>query len=81
MKDENMKNTIFGYVVNILLGIIGFFIVMNFNQNNETLKNINKDIISINKEILDLRLEITDISNKMMTDERVRELIKLELSN
>lgn len=73
-------NTIIAYTINLLLGIIGFFLVASYNRTNETLAQINKEIMSMNKDIVGLKLEITEMNSKMMTDDRVRELIKLELS-
>ena len=73
-------NTVIAYTINLLLGIIGFFLVASYNRTNETLAQINKEIMSMNKDIVGLKLEITEMNSKMMTDDRVRELIKLELS-
>ena len=72
-------NTIIAYTINLLLGIIGFFLVASYNRTNETLAQINKEIMSMNKDIVGLKLEITEMNSKMMTDDRVRELIRLEL--
>lgn len=65
-------NNIISYIINLLLGIIGFFLVMSFNNTNRQLVEINKDIIS-------LRLEITELKSQMMTDDRVREIFHLEM--
>lgn len=65
-------NSIISYIINLLLGIIGFFLVMSFNNTNRQLVEINKDIIS-------LRLEITELKSQMMTDDRVREIFHLEM--
>lgn len=73
-------NTVIAYTINLLLGIIGFFLVASYNKTNTTLSQLNRDILSLNKEIVSLKLEITEMNSKMMTDDRVRELIKLELS-
>ena len=79
MKNLNI-NTIVAWIINLLLGIIGFFLVGNMNDTNKTLALINRDVLSINKEIVALKIEMTEMNLKMMTDDRVRELIQLELT-
>lgn len=79
MKTFNI-NTIVAWIINLLLGIIGFFLVGNMNDTNKTLASINRDVLSINKEIIALKIEMTEMNLKMMTDDRVRELIQLELT-
>ena len=72
-------NTVIAYTINLLLGIIGFLLVASYNRTNETLAQINRDVVNMNKDILGLKLEITELNSKMMTEERVRELIRLEM--
>jgi len=67
-------NNILSYIINLLLGIIGFFLIMSFN-------NTNRQLVEINKDIIGLRLEITELKAQMMDDDRVREILKLELSS
>ena len=76
----NLNNSV-PYLINLLLGIIGFFLVASHNRMTTTLSQLNKDILCMNKDIVSLKLEITELNMKMMTDERVKELIKLELQN
>jgi hypothetical protein len=78
MKNINI-NAIIAYTINLFLGIIGFFLVTSYNKTNEVLAQINRDILSLNKEMTTLKLEMTEMNVKMMTDDRVRELIRLEL--
>jgi hypothetical protein len=65
-------NNIISYIINLLLAIIGFFLVTSFN-------NTNKQLLEINKDIISLRLEITELKSQMMTDDRVREIFHLEM--
>ena len=76
----NLNNAV-PYLINLLLGIIGFLLVASYNRTNATLAQLNRDILSMNKDIVSLKLEITELNMKMLTDERVKELIKLELQN
>lgn len=70
-------NTLIAYVINLLLGIIGFLLVASYNRTNETLAQINRDVLSLNKEILGLKIKLTEVTDRMLTDERVRELIRM----
>lgn len=78
MKDINV-NAVIAWVVNLLLGIIGFFLVASYNRTNEVLGQINKDVLNLNKEIVALRIDLTEINAKLLTEDRVKELIQLEL--
>lgn len=78
MKDIN-ANTVIAWAVNLLLGIIGFFLVSSYNQTTEVLGQINKDVLGLNKEIVALRIDLTEINAKLLTEDRVKELIQLEL--
>lgn len=78
MKDINL-NAVIAWVVNLLLGIIGFFLVASYNRTNEVLGQINKDVLGLNKEIVALRIDLTEINAKLLTEDRVKELIQLEL--
>lgn len=78
MKDINV-NAVIAWIVNLLLGIIGFFLVASYNRTNEVLGQINKDVLNLNKEIVALRIDLTEINAKLLTEDRVKELIQLEL--
>ena len=78
MKNFSMEK-ITAYIINLLLSIIGFLLVISYNRTNTALEQINRDVLNVNKEIVSLKLELTELNSKMMTDERVRELIHLEL--
>ena len=73
------RPNILTYILNTLLGCIGFLLVASFNSTHETLVQLNKEIVEINKGVASLKIELVDLSGKMMTEERVRELIRLEL--
>lgn len=78
MKDINV-NAVIAWIVNLLLGIIGFFLVASYNRTTEVLGQINKDVLNLNKEIVALRIDLTEINAKLLTEDRVKELIQLEL--
>lgn len=78
MKDINV-NAVIAWIVNLLLGIIGFFLVASYNRTTEVLGQINKDVLTLNKEIVALRIDLTEINAKLLTEDRVKELIQLEL--
>ena len=67
------------YIMNTLLGCVGFLLVSSFNSTHEPLVQLNKEIVEINKGVASLKIELVDLSGKIMTEERVKELIRLEL--
>ena len=73
--------TLISYVINLLVGIVGFFLVASYNRTNEALAQINKEIMLVNREMVNMKIELVELNNKILTEERVKELIKLELSN
>lgn len=73
------RHSILTYIMNTLLGCIGFLLVSSFNSTHETLVQLNKEIVEINKGVASLKIELVDLSGKIMTEERVKELIRLEL--
>lgn len=74
----NLKDAV-PHLINLLLGIIGFFLVTAYNRTNETLSQLNKDVLSMNRDIVNLKLEITEMNGKMLNESRVREMIENEL--
>ena len=71
--------TILTYILNALLGCIGFLLVASYNSTHETLVQLSKEIVEVNKGVTGLKIELVDLSGKIMTEERVKELIRLEL--
>lgn len=72
--------TLISYVINLLVGIVGFFLVASFNRTNEALTQINKEIMLVNREMVNMKIELVELNNKILSEERVKELIRLELS-
>lgn len=68
----NMNDTV-KIIINSVLAVLGFLLVWMFNNTQTQLANINSDI-------LQLRIDVSEINMKLMTDERVKELIHLELN-
>lgn len=68
-----MKEDIMKYLFNLLLSVIGFFMVYYFTKTNATLAEISNDLVSV-------RIDLSEIRATMMTEERVKELISLELA-
>lgn len=68
----NMNDT-FKIIINSILAVLGFLLVWMFN-------NTQTQLASINADILQLRIDVSEINMKLMTDERVKELIHLELN-
>ena len=71
--------TILTYILNALLGCIGFLLFASYNSTHETLVQLSKEIVEVNKGVTGLKIELVDLSGKIMTEERVKELIRLEL--
>ena len=71
--------TVLTYILNALLGCIGFLLVASYNSTHETLVQLSKEIVEVNKGVTGLKIELIDLSGKIMTEERVKELIRLEL--
>ena len=71
--------TVLTYILNALLGCIGFLLVASYNSTHETLVQLSKEIVEVNKGVTGLKIELVDLSGKIMTEERVKELIRLEL--
>ena len=78
MMKMNLKDTI-PHLINLLLAIIGFFLVSAYNRSNESLQQINRDILSMNKDLVNLKLEITELQGRMLNEARVKEMIETEL--
>ena len=58
-------------VVSVLLSIIGFLIVRSYAE-------IKTSIAKLTQDMLDTKLAICKLESSMMTETRVRELIRLE---
>lgn len=69
---DQMKEDWIKYIISILIAAIGFFIVTQMQSTNTHLAEISKEILAV-------KMEIVHIQNTMITEERVKELIKLEL--
>ena len=67
----NMNETL-KVIINSVLAVLGFLLVWQFNNTQTQLAKINSDI-------LQLRIDVSEINSKLMSDERVREIIHLEL--
>ena len=68
----NKFDTIIRYMLSILLAIVGFLISRSWSRAEAA-------IAQMHVEIVDMRLQMTKLESKLMTDERVRELIQLEM--
>jgi hypothetical protein len=68
MKSENITL----YIFNLLIGIIGFFLVTSFNR-------LNTEILRMTKEITSLKLEITELNAKIVTEEKVTSIVDYQL--
>lgn len=69
---KKMSSELAKYIFGILLSVIGFFLVNSYNRTNEALAKINADIIS-------LRIDVSELNARILTPERVKEIVKLEL--
>jgi hypothetical protein len=67
-----MKEDLLKYAFNILISIIGFFMVYYFTKTNTTLASISSDLINV-------RIDLSEIRATMMTEDRVKEIIDTEL--
>ena len=65
--EEIEKGALYGLFV-ALVSLVGF---LGSNQMGK--------LVEIEKQLVKIQVEIAELQSKMMTDERVRELIKLEL--
>lgn len=68
------------YCINVLMSIIGFLLVSSYNKTNESLAQINHDILLVNKEIVQLKIELVELNSRILSEDRVKEIIKLETS-
>ena len=60
------------YGFDILIAILGFLLVSSYNRTNEALAKINADIIQ-------LRIDVAEMNAKMLTEERVKEIVETEI--
>lgn len=70
---KKMSSELIKYIFGILMTVIGFMITNAYNRTNESLVKLNTDIIQ-------LRIDVSEINAKMLTDERVNQLIDLKLA-
>lgn len=68
-----MSSELAKYIFGILMTIIGFMIANAYNRTNESLVKLSTDIIQ-------LRIDVSEINAKMLTEERVNQLIDLKLA-
>lgn len=68
-----MTNEIVKYIFGILLTCIGFMIANAYNRTNQSLVQLSADIIQ-------LRIDVSELNAKMLTEERVNQLIDLKLA-
>lgn len=69
---KKMSSELAKYVFGILLSVIGFFLVNSYNRTTEALTKINADIIQ-------LRIDVSELNARILTPERVKEIVQLEL--
>lgn len=72
MTSDTMKN-ISQWLISVLLGIIGWLLVVTWG-------NITTQLTEIQHEIIALKIQISELQAAAMTDARVNELIELRLS-
>lgn len=70
---KKMSSELAKYIFGILMTIIGFMIANAYNRTNESLVKLSTDIIQ-------LRIDVSEINAKMLTEERVNQLIDLKLA-
>lgn len=60
------------YIFNVLVSIIGFFLVFYFTKTNAELSKIGADIVN-------MRIELSELKASIMSEERVREIVQQEI--
>ena len=60
------------YIINILVAAIAFFIAGQIQGTNAKLTEISKDVMSV-------KMEVLQVQSSMLTEDRVKELIQIEL--
>ncbi len=71
---KKMSSELAKYIFGILLSVIGFFLVNSYNRTTEALTKINADIIQ-------LRIDVSELNARILTPERVKEIVQLELKH
>jgi len=67
-----MKEEVAKYIFTTLVGIIGFFIVKSYNT-------VSLQLAKLNEDMLNVKLTLVEMQKSMITEEKVREIIELEM--
>lgn len=70
MKD--LPEKILKYVLGIVLACLGFMLTQGYAR-------INENILQQNRDIVALKIQVTSLENKLLDEERIKEIVAMEL--